>query len=224
MPRRSIIFCLMIMAILLIACSPAITPATMPAPTARLTLTRMPSPTPVASPTATVAVAPTPMTCPAGYSLHVDDEMGFYGCYPSDWSVSRLEYPDSEFMRVDFSAPAGSRGAGLRFIAVSTSPALQDWTDEEFLQDIDNWLRQEYYQRLLVQPHIDMVNEHRAVDAAYEARVVLGREVVEITRWVTAFRAHGRRWFIDVAGRTEYRDEVERIRGQFLAHLLIVPR
>jgi hypothetical protein len=127
-------------------------------------------------------------------------------------------------MRVDFTAPPGSQGAGLRFIAVSTSPALQDWTDEEFLQDIDNWLRQEFYQRLLAQPHIVMVDEHRAVNAAYEARVVLGREVVEITRWVTAFRAHGKRWFIDVTGRTEYRDDIEGIRGQFLAHLKVLPR
>ncbi len=222
MPRR-LGLCAIITAALLIACAPAITPATTPAPTARPTHTRMPSPAPVATPTATVSVVPTPVVCPAGYSLHVNDQMGFYACYPSDWLVSKREYPDSELLRVDFSAPAGSRGAGLRFIAVSSSPALEEWTDDEFLQDIDNWLRQEFYQRLLEQPHLDMVDEHRAVDAAYEARVVMGREVVDITRWVTAFRAHDKRWFIDVTGRTEYRDEVERIRGQFLAHLLIVP-
>jgi hypothetical protein len=54
--------------------------------------------------------------------------------------------------------------------------------------------------------------------------VVLGREVVDITRWVTAFRAHRKRWFIDVTGRTEYRDDIEGIRGQFLAHLKVLPR
>jgi hypothetical protein len=149
--------------------------------------------------------------------------MGFSACYPEGWLVSTSEDPSSELMRVAFNPPEGSRGAGLRFISVSTTPALPAFTDEEFLQEIDDWLQQEYYQRLLTQPHIILVDEHRAVDAAYEARVVLGREVVDMTRWVTALRAHDQRWFIDVAGRTQYREELERIRAQFLAYFLISP-
>jgi hypothetical protein len=149
--------------------------------------------------------------------------MGFSACYPEGWLLSTSEDPEFELLRVTFSPPQNSKGAGLRFITVSTTPALPIFTAEEFLQEIDNWLQQEYYQRLLTQPHIVLVDEHNAVDAAYETRVVLGREVVDVTRWVTALRAHGRRWFIDVAGRTQYREEIEGIRAQFLTHFRVVP-
>jgi hypothetical protein len=221
MLRPTRIRCALIMLVLLGACAPA--PTATRVPTSPPKITVLPSSTPAVQATDTPAPTPAPLNCPVGYSLHVEAAMGFSACYPEGWLIVTSEDPQSELMRVTFNPPQGSRGAELRFISVSTTPALPAFTDEEFLQQIDNWLQQEYYERLLTQPHIILVDEHRAVDAAYEARVVLGREVVDMTRWVTALRAHDRRWFVDVAGRTQYRDELEHIRAQFLAYFRISP-
>jgi hypothetical protein len=221
MLRPSRIFCAFMVLMLLSACGPTPTATRVPTPRPRITV--VPSATVAVSATETPVPTPLPLTCPAGYTLHVDARMGFSACHPEGWLVSTREDPEFELLRATFSPPEDSKGAGLRFIAVSTTPALPIFTDEEFLQEIDNWLQQEYYRRLLTRPHIVWVDQHKAVDAAYEATVVLGREVVDVTRWVTALRAHGQRWFIDVAGRTQYRGELERIRAQFLAHFRVVP-
>jgi hypothetical protein len=66
------------------------------------------------------------------------------------------------------------------------------------------------------------VDGHRAADAAYEAKVPLGKEVVDVIRWVTVLSVGERQWFIDVAGLAEDRVELDHIRGQFLAHLHIL--
>jgi hypothetical protein len=221
MPRPTAMLYALIMLMLLSACAPA--PTATRVPTSRPRITVLQSPTLAVSVTETPEPTPLPLTCPAGYSLHADARMGFSACYPEGWLVLTQEDPEVELVRVAFNPPEGSRGAGLRFIPVSTTPALPVFTDEEFLQEIDNWLQLEYYQRLLTQPQIILLDQHKAVDAAYETRVVLGREVVDVTRWVTALRAHDRRWFIEVAGRTQYREELERIRAQFLAYFRIVP-
>jgi hypothetical protein len=155
--------------------------------------------------------------------MHVDGKVGFAACYPEDWLVAKQEDRAAELVRVTFSPPSGAEGAGLRYVSVSTSPAFADGTAEDFVQEINNWLRQEYYRRLLSPPGFLTIDGHKAVDAAYESQVVLGRQVADITRWVTAFRAHDQRWFIDVAGRSESRDELERIRAQFLAHFRVLP-
>jgi hypothetical protein len=156
--------------------------------------------------------------------MYVDYEAGFVACYPTNWVVvTQREGADSDLTKVTFSPAAGAAGAGLRYVSVTTTPALEDFTDEEFLQEINNLLREEYYRRLLAEPRFVTVDQRRAVDAAYEARVVLGRQVVDLTRWVTAFRANDRRWFIDFAGRTESRGELERIRAQFLVHFRVLP-
>jgi hypothetical protein len=155
--------------------------------------------------------------------MYVDSQVGFVACYPMGWVVSKQEEADTELSRVTFSPAAGAAGSGLRYASVAASPALAEFTDEDFLQDMDNWLRQEYYRRLLTTPRLITVDEHRAVDASYEAQVILGRQVVDVTRWVTVFRAHDQRWFLDFAGRTEFRDELERIRAQFLVHFRVLP-
>ena len=218
MSHRSNSICILAMLLIVSACAPSATPA----PAATPTLP--PTPTAVVSPTASPVPGTTPLPCPSGYGLHVDADMGLSACYPTGWAISKRVDHETELTRVDFTAPApdSSTRAGLRFISVSVSPAIPVSSDTDFLREINNWLIQEYYRRLLHRPDIIEVDGRKAVDAGYEATVVLGREVVEVTRWVTVFRVEDRQWFIEVAGRSQYRDELEEIRNQVLSgfHLL----
>ena len=212
---------ILVITVLLAGCSSAGTPV--PTPTRTVEPTPLPNLTQVLLPTATLATVRTPLLCPTGYTTYLDNDLGLSSCYPQGWVVSRSQDQENEVVRVSFSPPAGTTGAGLRFVSVTVSPAMPFFTDQGFLQEISNWLLLEYYDRMLFEPQIVLVDDHKAVEVAYEARVVLGREVARVTRWVTALRAHDRRWFIDVAGRTQYRDELERLRAQFLAHFHVAP-
>ncbi len=215
MSSRSRLWGMFVILILLGACAPAAPTIQIPVPTASRTPTAVPSPT-------AVATVPVPAECANGYRLYVNRDMGFSACYPDGWLIIGREDRENELKQVTFAAPAGTEGAGLRSLSVAVTPVIAGYSDADFLQEIDNWLLQEYYDRLLTQPQIIDLDAHKAVDAAYEARVVLGREVVEVIRWVTALRAHDQRWFIDFVGRSQYRDDLETIRGQFLSSLRIL--
>jgi len=207
-PTIAVALCVLLV---LAACGPATAPTS--APTMAVD-----TPTPPPSPTASA----TPVSggvdggCPAGYTLYGGSDLAFSACYPQGWVVSSQRDAENEFTRVTFSPPSGVEGAGLRFVSVSTQPAIAGYTDQDFIQEIDNWLMQEYYDRLLLNPQITEVGGYRAVDAAYEARIALQRRVLDLTRWVTALRANDQRWFIEVAGQTQNRDELERMRARFL--------
>jgi hypothetical protein len=215
MSSRSRLKGIFVILILVGACVPVAPTIETPVPTASHTPTALPSPT-------AVATSPIPAECPVGYSLYTNNNMGFSACYPDGWLVIGREDPENELKLVTFVAPAGTEGAGLRSVSVTVTPVIAGYSDADFLQEIDNWLLQEYYDRLLSRPQIIDLDAHKAVDAGYEARVVLGREVVEVTRWVTALRAHDQRWFIDSVGRSQHRDELETIRAQFLSSLHIL--
>jgi hypothetical protein len=216
--RFELVYILVIL-VVLSACVPS------PMPTPVSTPTLVHTPTVVPSPTATAQPAATALPCPLDYHLHVDAGMGFSACYPTGWSISKRYNPDTGVTRMDFTAPADTNTrAGLRFASVSVSPAAPFSSDEEFVREINNWLLQEYYRRLLTYPDIIEVDGRKAVDAGYEAAVVLGREVVEVTRWVTAFWVEDRQWFIEVAGRSQYREELEEIHSKLLSHFhLLLP-
>ncbi len=184
---------------------------------------RPPKLTPTFTPTIAPYPAPTPLPCPDGYKLYADNEMGFSACFPLDWVLSKKRDPENRLTRVSFNAPAGTTGAGLRFISVSVSPAVPASSEEQVLQEMNNWLLQEYYQALLTRPRFILVDGRRSVDAGYEATVVLGREAVKVTRWVTILLAEDQQWFVDVAGRSEYRDELEQLRSQFLSSFHLLP-
>ena len=203
--------------LVLVACAPLAAPTSTPTLPAVDTPTSLPSPAPSATPVDPGAPGP----CPTGHTLYGGSEITFSACYPEGWVVSAKRDAENEFTQVTFSPPAGAEGAGLRFISVSVQPAFEIYTDQDFLKEINNWLLQEYYDRLLLNPQLVEVDGYRAVDAAYEARVVLQRGVVDLTRWITALRANDLRWFIEVAGRTENRDELERMRAHFLASFLV---
>ena len=211
--RFQLVYILVILVVL-----SACVPSPMPTPTLVHTPTVVPSPTATAQPVATA------LPCPFDYHLRVDAEMGFSACYPVGWSVSKRYNPDTGVTRMDFTAPADTdTRARLRFASVSVLPAAPFSSDEEFLREINNWLRQEYYRRLLTRPDLIEVDGRKAVDAGYEAVVVFGREVVEVTRWVTAFLVEDQQWFIEVAGRSQYREELEEIHSKFLSHFLLLP-
>ncbi len=144
--------------------------------------------------------------------------MQFSACYPEGWSIARGEDGDASSIRLSFLAPAGSRGAGLRLISVSLSPALVLDSEEDFVHHVAQWMLQEYYRTLLSHPDIIRVDGRKAVDVGYDAPVVLGREVVEVTRWLTVFQVEDQQWTIQVTGRSQYRDELDEIRGHVLAH------
>nr|MBC7245197.1 hypothetical protein [Chloroflexota bacterium] len=218
MNSRSILACLLAILVLMSACSPLVMPTPTPVPIPPA----MPSPTVPATTTAAKPVL-TPSVCPLGYALYSDHVMGFFACYPDGWLIAKKEDPDAQLIMVSFNAPAGTKDAGLRFISVSTSPAITDYSDEDFLREITHWLTQEYYEQFLIYPQTVLIDDRKAVEAVYSARVVLGREVVEVTRWISAFQSYGQRWFIEVAGRAEYRNELEQIHAQFLAHLRVFP-
>lgn len=210
--------CILAIVVLLSACAPTAPTIRMPSPTLLHT------PTALSSSTTTPQPAATALPCLPGYGLHVDIQMGFSACYPTGWSISRRQDLGPALTHVDFTAPApdSSTRAGLRFVSVSVSPAIPVSSDAEFLREINNWLIQEYHQRLLRRPDRIEVDGWKAVDAGYEATVVFGREVVEVTRWVTVLRVEDQQWFIEVAGRSQYREELDRIRSQLLSrfHLL----
>jgi hypothetical protein len=199
--------------LILAACAPSVAPTSTPGLPVADTPTLPPSPTPSATPVSPRTLEP----CPVGYTRYGGSDIAFSACYPEGWVVSAKRDAENEFTQVTFSPPAGAEGAGLRFVSVSVQPAFENYTDEDFFQEIDNWLLLEYYDRLLVSPQLTEVDGRRAVHAAYEARIVLQRRVVDLTRWITALRANDLRWFIEVAGRTENRDELERMRAHFLA-------
>lgn len=205
--------------LVLAACAPAA------APTRTATLPAADTPTALPSPSTTVPTRATPESaltlgpCPTGYTRYGGSEIAFSACYPKGWVVSAKWDVENEWTQLTFSPPAEVEGAGLRFISVTVQPASETDTDQDFLQEIENWLLLEYYDRLLLNPQVTEVDGYRAVDAAYEVRLVLQRRVVDLTRWITALRANDLHWFIEVAGRTENRDELERLRGQFLASL-----
>jgi len=219
--RLALVLCTMVV-LAASACAPAATPTVVPEPTHPAT------PSPVPSPTTLPLVTPTPyppletLACPIEYTRYVARDLGFAACYPTGWIITRQEDTENSLTRVNFLAPQGSRGAGLRALSVTTRPAVPGLTDDDFINEINHWLLQEYYDQLLARPRIIDVAGHRAVDAAYRAKVTLGREVVDVTRWVTVLTVGQRRWFVDLVGRTEYRAELEHIRGQFLAHLHIL--
>jgi len=215
MSPRSRLLGISVILILLGACVPSAPTVQTPVPTVLHTSTAVPSPTAVV----TVSV---PAECANGYRQYVNNDMGFSACYPDGWLIIGREDRENELKLLTFAAPAGTEGAGLRSLSVTVTPVIAGYSDVDFLQEIDNWLLQEYYDRLLTRPQIIDLDAHKAVDAAFEARVVLGREVVEVTRWVTALRAHDQRWFIDFVGRSQYRDQLEVIRAQFLSSLRIL--
>jgi len=215
MSSRSRLLGISVILILLGACVASAPTVQTPVPTASHTSTAVPSPTAVV----TVSV---PAECANGYRQYVNNDMGFSACYPDGWLIIGREDRENELKLLTFVAPAGTEGAGLRSLSVTVTPVIAGYSDVDFLQEIDNWLLQEYYDRLLTRPQIIDLDAHKAVDAAFEARVVLGREVVEVTRWVTALRAHDQRWFIDFVGRSQYRDQLEVIRAQFLSSLRIL--
>jgi len=212
MNRSSRLVFVLSAALALVACAPAASPtgtATLPAVN---TPTLPPSPSPSATPLSPATLEP----CPTDYTRYGGSEIAFSACYPEGWVVSTKRDAETELTQVTFSPPADAVGAGLRFISVSAQPAPDDATDQEFIQEINNWLLLEYYDRLLLNPQLTEVDGYRAVDAAYEVRIVLQRLAVDLTRWITALRANDQSWFIEVAGRTEYRDELERMRAHFL--------
>jgi len=204
------------------ACSPAATPSAVPRPTQAVT------PGVAISPTSLPPVTPTPhppleaLACPLEYTRYVAWDLHFAACYPTGWTLTTQQEPEIELRRLTFSAPAGATGVELRSVVVTVSAAMPGLDDQDFLQDLTHWLKQEYYDHLLSGPQIVLVDGHRAVDATYEAQVPLGREIVDVIRWVTVLSVGERQWFIDVAGLAEDRAELEYIRGQFLAHLHIL--
>lgn len=157
--------------------------------------------------------------CPTGYTRHSDREMAFSACYPSGWSVNTAA--DLGGARVTFSAPTedGSSRSSLRFISVSASPGDSAQSDEQLLSTMNRWLEEQYIRELLTVPHLVAVGGHTAVETGYEARAVFGREVVSVTRWVTSLVYGGQQWFVEVAGRSAFRSELEVIRSLFLSHL-----
>jgi hypothetical protein len=181
---------------------------------------------PTSTPTPTVSFAPTaspaptatlaPASCAAPYQHYRSSSVGFNACYPVEWMALEQPVDEPGVRRVSFQPPPGAEGAGLRFVAVAVSPATAGLAEEEFLQQVDNWLRQEFYRALLSRPHFEQVGARRAVSAGYEATVVLGRQAVPITRWITVLRSDSEQWFIEVAGRSEFRQELESIRAAFL--------
>jgi hypothetical protein len=212
MNRRSQMVLLLSATLMIGACAPSVAPTSAPTLPAVDTPTLPPSPSPSVTPLSPATLEP----CPTGYTRYGGSEIAFSACYPEGWVVSAKRDVENEFTQVTFSPPADAVGAGLRFISVSAQPAAQGASDQDFIQEINNWLLQEYYDRLLLNPQLTEVDGYRGVDAAYEVRIVLQRRVVDLTRWITALRANGQSWFIEVAGRTEYRDELERMRAHFL--------
>ena len=216
--------CLLAMLALLSACAPSVVPTPMPQPTAsatfRASFTPMPgTPAPVPSPT--IGALP----CPPGYGLHVDTPIGFSACYPAGWLVWKQEDEINALQRVDFTVPMPDNGTrtGLRFVSITVSPGTIGSNEDEFLQSIAKWLTQEPQQEWLARPQMIRVDGWRAVDAGYEGTVVFGREVVGVTRWVTAFWANDKQWIIEVVGRSDYRQELEEIHNQFLPYFHLLP-
>jgi hypothetical protein len=87
---------------------------------------------------------------------------------------------------------------------------------------MDKALRIEYQDQLKVGPHVIVLDGRRAVDASYDAPVVLGREVLSMAAWMTIFVARGQQWAIEVVGPSEYREELGQIRDQFLAQFHVL--
>jgi hypothetical protein len=109
----------------------------------------LPTSTPAIGPTASPGPTPTltPAGCGARYQVYQSSSAGFSACYPVEWLASEKAVDENGVRRVSFQPKPGAEGAGLRFVTVAVSPATAGLTEEEFLQQVDNWLRQEFYRR-----------------------------------------------------------------------------
>ncbi len=172
------------------------------------------------TPTATATTAPTASTCPAGYDPHVDTLIGFSACYPAGWVRSQREDRENQTRWVDYATPASGTGSELKFVSVRVAPRMADSTDDALLKTVAKWLTQEFPQGLITSALL--VDGQEAIEVRHEATLVLGREVLGVTAWTAVFLARDQQWEIEVAGRSEFREELERIHDQFLPHFLIL--
>lgn len=211
--KSPVLFCFLLVMLLLSACAPA------PAPTQ--TPTHTPTQVP-ATPTATPEAGSSP--CPTDYVSRVDTRMGFSACYPVGWAFTEFEDPENQMKRINFIAPASasSTRSELKFISVSVVPRSGESSDEALLKTIAKWLDEEYPQGLITSAV--WVDEQEAIEVTHEGTLILGREVLEVTRWMTVFVADDQEWEIEVAGRSDYRQELEQVHDQFLARFHILPR
>gem|GEM_PF-1636693 len=203
------------------------TTAARPTDTARPTATSVPTatPMPTATPIPAATPSPTALSCSAGYDLHTNAQLGFSACYPTGWVVSQHEDQEHAMRGVSFVPPTmdADTGVGFKIITVSISPGITGSNEEEILKAIALQLIRKYEKVLLGWPYDVLVDGRKAVEANYEITTLSGSEVMKVTGWEATFVASGRQWTISVAGRSEYRAELEDIHNQFLSHFHLLP-
>ena len=151
--------------------------------------------------------------------------MGFSACYPAGWLVAEHEDPEQATRWVDLDEPTSDRstGEGLKLISVRVSPNLTGSIGEEFLNAAAIALIDKYSGVLVGWPRVVEVDGREAVAANYEHTVPYQTGPVEVVGWETVLLADEQQWTIEVAGRREYREELEGIHNEFLSHLDIAP-
>jgi len=120
---------------------------------------------------------------------------------------------------VDFTPP-GSIDRESKFVSVRVSPATAS-SEEEALDSMALWLIRRYDEALLGWPQLVWVDGRKGAEVKYEELVFL-EAPVQFTGWTTMFQAEDREWLIEVAGRSEHRQEMEGIHGQFVSLFHVV--
>ncbi len=180
---------------------------------------------PVPMPTSTPYPSPiTTVSCPAGYELHVDRQMGFSACYPADWVIVNGRGEGNALRWMGFASPGSDLKTGeeLRLVVVKVSPPMIE-PGAGFLEAIEELLSAEYGQRLLGSPYRILVDGREAVEVSYiELPAVFEGGPLKLGGWTATFLADGKQWVIEVFGRSGYRTELVGIHGQFLAHFQVL--
>jgi hypothetical protein len=166
--------------------------------------------------------------CPDGYDFHVDTNVGFSVCYPAGWVISEFEEPEESRTIFVFDSPSmdAQTGAGFKMIVVQISPNTAS-SEEEALTIAAEQLTENFGEVLLDPPHDVTLDGRRAVEATFEILLAFGEEeaeeIIESFWWETVSVTDDKQWVIRLAGRSEYRQELEAIHGELLSHFHVLP-
>jgi hypothetical protein len=151
------------------------------------------------------------LPCPAGYTLHVREALGFSVCQPEGWSVSDYQDAENNAAGVSFDAPSSDRltGAGLQFFTVEVAPNTTGLQGQDYLEATGIALINRYKEVLVGWPYTVNVDGQPAVEIAYEAALPYGEQIVAVLGWKTVVLVDSQEWTIEVVGRGEYREQVE---------------
>jgi hypothetical protein len=178
------------------------------------------------SPSPTPTVAPVSLACPSHYEEHLDVPHGYSMCFPVGWLKDEdLDTERGVFWQFFSSPVTGDTLKDFMRITVGIIPGIQGVpgpSDDEFVRIVAEWVT-DNHQQALAEPKAVLISGHKAVEFAYEGKDVFGGELQRLTGWSAWLATSDRMFFIEVAGYSERRVEIERLYREMIPRFVILP-